>query len=286
MLDTPTSELQCYWASGRAACASADGGGIGAIILHPWGRLVRSMRRMPGKHARRSCWRLGCTSTATAGPLAAHTCARNRSLASATPLLLTAQGGCMHDPMVIANYEAALASGLFSVALRYNMRCAVTTFGPRGGRNRACLARMASRPLPSRQSVSKSASTLRAHPLNASRLQRARPWGQARQEGCPHSAPNPTAARARASRCAGRSRAKASCPDADTEDLLGVCRHVLTSPLPARPGAPGETPPPTRLVLIGYSYGSTVAARALARVPEVSGRRMDAAPGERAPALS
>jgi len=44
---------------------------------------------------------------------------------------------------------------------------------------------------------------------------------------------------------------------------------MLSAPPPELPSGDGASAPPTRLVLIGYSYGSCVAAQALARVPEV-----------------
>ncbi|KAI8469828.1 MAG: Alpha/Beta hydrolase protein [Monoraphidium minutum] len=77
-------------------------------------------------------------------------------------------------------------------------------------------------------------------------------------------------------RCAGRSRGKArSSSDPDVDDLVALCRHVLSEPLQAAAsgggGQAGGAPalaPARRVVLIGYSYGSCVAARALARVPE------------------
>jgi pimeloyl-ACP methyl ester carboxylesterase len=48
-------------------------------------------------------------------------------------------------------------------------------------------------------------------------------------------------------------------PEADPQDLVAVCDYVLKQ-LPD---------PPLELFLVGYSYGSTVAASALQQVPEV-----------------
>lgn len=77
-------------------------------------------------------------------------------------------------------------------------------------------------------------------------------------------AERPAATRFR--RCAGRSRGKGrASPEPDVDDLAAVCAHMLSEPLP------GAAAPARRLVLIGYSYGSCVAAQALARVPEVRG---------------
>lgn len=70
-------------------------------------------------------------------------------------------------------------------------------------------------------------------------------------------------------RCAGRSQTKSWFTpggDPDTDDLETLCNHLLSSSNPLLP--PGA-PPPARLVLIAYSYGSVVAASALARLPQV-----------------
>ncbi|KIY95124.1 hypothetical protein MNEG_12839 [Monoraphidium neglectum] len=65
-------------------------------------------------------------------------------------------------------------------------------------------------------------------------------------------------------RCVGRSRGKSrSSSDPDADDLAALCRHLLAQPLPE------AAAPARRLVLIGYSYGSCVAAQALSRVPQV-----------------
>ena len=77
-------------------------------------------------------------------------------------------------------------------------------------------------------------------------------------------------------RAAGRSRAKACASrDPDADDLAFICRW-LTDPDPAAAAPPpalatSAAPalpavPPRRVALAGYSYGSTVAARALARL--------------------
>ncbi|GBF93922.1 hypothetical protein Rsub_06171 [Raphidocelis subcapitata] len=137
-------------------------------------------------------------------------------------------GGCMDDPTVAALYGAALASGLFSAVVRYNQRGA------------------------------------------------------------------------------GRSRAKRAAPSSrspDADDLVAVCGHALAAASsrssnggsgggggqggsggggsgqggsggggqgdggPVAGGGAGSGAPPPRLALLCYSYGSCVAADALARLP-------------------
>lgn len=71
-------------------------------------------------------------------------------------------------------------------------------------------------------------------------------------------------------RCAGRSRNKRRSSSPDADDLVAVCQHVLSTPPPSLPhGESTYWEPPKQLVLVGYSYGSCVAAQALDRVPEV-----------------
>lgn len=48
--------------------------------------------------------------------------------------------------------------------------------------------------------------------------------------------------------------------DPDEQDMLSVIQHVLTN----------TADPPKQLYMIGYSYGSCVAANSLEQVPEVS----------------
>lgn len=96
----------------------------------------------------------------------------------------------MQDPMVIFVFRAAIASGLFSVVVRYNMR----------GAGASTAKRMSFNPL-----------------------------------------------------------ALLSAPEADPQDLVAVCQHVLAQ----RDSPVGE------LHLVGYSYGATVAASALAQLPQV-----------------
>ncbi len=73
-------------------------------------------------------------------------------------------------------------------------------------------------------------------------------------------------------RCAGQSRGKSRSHSPDADDLVSLCRHLLTKPMPpGREETEGRLP--RRLVLIAYSYGSCVAAEALARVPEVSSKQ-------------
>lgn len=67
-------------------------------------------------------------------------------------------------------------------------------------------------------------------------------------------------------RCAGSSRGKARLSsDPDADDLVALCTHILSNQLPGG----WDGPPPQRIVFICYSYGSCVAALALARVPQV-----------------
>jgi hypothetical protein len=98
LLHTPDAELEVERSAGGGAARGAAS--TAAVVLHPWGRLVRAARCV--LHAVGLC---------------------AASAASWSRIGLNhRQGGCMDDPIVTALYEAASRSGLFSTVVRYNQR--------------------------------------------------------------------------------------------------------------------------------------------------------------------